>query len=160
VILVLHEGRMGVHGPAETRAFEALPPFPASEAAGLCRLALMKILPAAATGDIAAFGSGITELQRRVGDHFAPAQGGRFTNPSVAAALAGLEKAGAAGVGQSSWGPTGFALACSAAGAKRLVDRVAPSHPDLRFAIARGRNRGAAVSRLSEQTVPVKEAAA
>jgi beta-ribofuranosylaminobenzene 5'-phosphate synthase len=160
VILVLHEGRTGVHGPAETRAFAALPPFPAAEAAHLCRLALMKILPAIATGDISAFGSGITVLQRRIGDHFAPVQGGRFTSPQVAAALDALETAGAAGIGQSSWGPTGFALAVSAAEAKRLVERVRASHPDLRFAIARGRNRGAAVSRLSEQTVPVKEAAA
>jgi beta-RFAP synthase len=160
VVLVLDEGRMGVHGPAETDAFAALPPFPAPEAAHLCRLALMRILPAAATGDIAAFGSGITELQRRVGDHFAPVQGGRFTSPRVAAALDGLEAAGAAGIGQSSWGPTGFALASSAAEAKRLVDRVAPSHPGLRFAIARGRNQGASVARLVEDTVPFQEAAA
>ena len=62
------------------------------------------------------------ELQSRVGDYFAPIQGGsRFTSPDVAAALARLDEAGAYGIGQSSWGPTGFAFASSAAEASRLV---------------------------------------
>lgn len=161
VLLVLDEGRAGVHGPAETTAFAALPPFSVSEAADLCRLTLMKILPAVATGDLDAFGSGIAELQRRVGEHFAPVQGGLFTSPRVAAALDALRSAGAAGIGQSSWGPTGFAFARTAAEAQGLIDRAAASHPDLRLVVARGRNKGAAIRRIAQGPhIPLQEAAA
>jgi beta-ribofuranosylaminobenzene 5'-phosphate synthase len=122
VVLVLDPGRSGVHGPEEGAAFESLPPFPEPEAAHLCRLVLMKALPAVAEGDLAGFGAAIRELQSRVGDYFAPIQGGsRFTSPDVAAALARLDQAGAHGIGQSSWGPTGFAFVASAEEAERLV---------------------------------------
>jgi Predicted archaeal sugar kinases len=80
----------------------------------------MTALPALAEGDIARFGSAITEMQRIMGDYFAPAQGARFLSPRVTEALAWLEANDASGVGQSSWGPTGFALLGSAAEAERL----------------------------------------
>jgi beta-RFAP synthase len=122
VILVLDPGRSGVHGAEEGAALATLAPFPEREAAHLCRLMLMQALPAVAEGDLASFGAAIRELQSSVGDYFAPIQGGsRFTSPDVAAALARLDAAGAYGIGQSSWGPTGFAFASSAAEASRLV---------------------------------------
>ena len=122
VVLVLDPSRSGVHGPEEGAALAMLAPFPEREAAHLCRLVLMQALPAVAEGDLASFGAAIRELQSRVGDYFAPIQGGgRFTSPDVAAALARLDEAGAYGIGQSSWGPTGFAFASSAAEASRLV---------------------------------------
>ena len=52
----------------------------------------------------------IGEIQRRVGDYFAPAQGGRYASPAVAAVVARLRARGVRGVGQSSWGPTVFAV--------------------------------------------------
>ena len=98
----------------------ALPPFPAEIAAHLCRLTLMRLLPAVAEADLDAAGPAVAEMQRRVGDHFAPAQGGRFTSPAVARVLAWLEAEGIPGVGQSSWGPTGFALLPDAVTAERV----------------------------------------
>ena len=90
----------------------------------------------------------ITELQARLGDYFARAQGGSaFTSSAVAAVLAGLDAAGAHGIGQSSWGPTGFALAPSAEEAERLA-KVAKEHPaagGLDIRICSGLNRGAAI---------------
>jgi beta-ribofuranosylaminobenzene 5'-phosphate synthase len=148
VILVLDPTRTGVHGAQEGAAFESLPPFPEQEAARHCRLVLMKALPAVAEGDLAGFGAAIGELQSRVGDYFAPIQGGsRFTSPDVAAALARLDQAGAHGIGQSSWGPTGFAFVASAEDAKRLV---APLHGDVRLRaldirVCSGLNRGAQI---------------
>jgi beta-ribofuranosylaminobenzene 5'-phosphate synthase len=122
VILVLDPSRSGVHGAEEDAGFASLPPFPAEEAAHHCRLILMKALPAVAEGDLVSFGAAIRELQARIGDYFAPIQGGsRFTSPDVAAALARLDAAGAHGVGQSSWGPTGFAFASSLQEAERLI---------------------------------------
>lgn len=150
VVLVLDDGLDGVSGEAEIQAFRALPPFPVAEAGHLCRLVLMRMLPALAEGDLDTFGSAVTEIQERVGDHFAPAQGGgRFTSPLVAEAIATMKSLGVAGVGQSSWGPTGFGIVGSEAEAERVVAALAMKNrsPErLKFVVARGRNQGARVT--------------
>lgn len=147
VLLILDPNRVGVHGSAEAEAFTALLEFPPEDAAHLCRLVLMRALPALAERDLTGFGRAITEIQARVGDHFAPAQGGRFTSAGVAAALGRLTGAGVAGIGQSSWGPTGFAFAASEEDAQRLKSLVAgeAGRFGLDLRIASGRNRGATV---------------
>jgi beta-ribofuranosylaminobenzene 5'-phosphate synthase len=148
VLLILDESRAGLHGTTENGAFRALPPFPAELAALLCRLVLMRLLPGLALADLAAVGAALGEIQRRVGDHFAPAQGARFTSPAVSEALAWLEAQGIEGVGQSSWGPTGFALLESEARAAALRDEAERrfGRAGLRFLVARGRNRGAEIA--------------
>ena len=142
-ILVFDERGQGLHGRQEIEAFKTLQPFPTSETARLCHLLLMRALPALAEGDIVGFGAVITELQNSVGDYFAPAQGGRFTSPEVGEALAWLGARGAVGLGQSSWGPTGFCLVESAARASRLIDSVCGRYAGLSFISASARNRGA-----------------
>ena len=146
-ILVFDDRHRGLSGAAEKQAFKDLPPFPEAEAARLCRLMLMQLLPALAEGDIERFGQALTSVQDRVGDYFAPAQGGRYASPSVASALDHLHRAGAAAVGQTSWGPTGFALARDIAQARALVAAAAgaPGAGELRFQIHSARNRGADV---------------
>jgi len=66
-------------------------------------------------------------------------------SPDVAAVIDALARAGATGVGQSSWGPTGFAFAPSRADAERLAT-LARRHPNARaldIRICVGLNRGA-----------------
>jgi len=146
ILVVLDPHRQGVHGPDEREVFSKLAPSSDGQAAHLCRLVLMKALPALAECDIAGFGSAIKEMQMLLGDYFATIQGGsRFSSPDVAAALAALEDEGAYGIGQSSWGPTGFAFAPSAEEANRLVESV-KRHPrcrDLDIRTVAGLNRGA-----------------
>ena len=103
MLLVLDRARQGISGEAELAAFRRLPPFPAETAAHLCRLALMRFLPGVALVDLAAAGSALGEIQRLVGDHFAPVQEGRrFVSEGVTAALAALAEDGieAADVGE------------------------------------------------------------
>jgi beta-ribofuranosylaminobenzene 5'-phosphate synthase len=148
ILLMLDPSRSGVHGLEETAAFETLPPFPEREAAHHCHLILLKALPALAENDLAAFGAAIRELQARVGDYFSPTQGGaRFASPDVAFALACLDEAGAYGIGQSSWGPTGFAFASSAEEANRLAAllRRDTRLRGLDIRICSGLNRGAQI---------------
>jgi len=149
VVVLLDARGQGLHGHQEIEAFRRLPPFPSGQAADLCRLALMQILPALAERDLEPFASGIAELQRVVGDHFAPAQGGRFTSPAVAAGLAWAEERGFVGVGQSSWGPTGFVLTDSEAAAQALVvaarRRFGELSP-LRWRIVKGCNCGSQIT--------------
>jgi beta-RFAP synthase len=147
ILLIFDRAAVGLHGQAEREAFRHLPPFPAVEAGHLCRLVLMRALPALAERDIEGFGSAISEMQRIMGDYFAPAQGSRFLSPRVSAALAWLEANGAAGVGQSSWGPTGFALIGSVAEAERLMKGLRASDAELTFTLSRGRNRGGEIER-------------
>ena len=146
ILVVLDPARQGKHGADEMTAFANLPPFSGELAAHLCRLMVMQALPSLAEHDLAGFGAAITELQRRLGDYYAPTQGGsRFMSPDVAAVLDALAGAGATGIGQSSWGPTAFAFAPSRAEAERMV-ALARRHPNahaLDIRICVGLNRGA-----------------
>jgi beta-RFAP synthase len=148
IVLVLDPDRQGVHGDEEQYAFATLPQFSAAESGKLCRLVLMKILPALAQSDIVGFGQGISELQRRVGNHFAARQGGRFSSDEVEAALRWMSRNGAAGVGQSSWGPTGFAVCESERVASDLIARSRESRGNssrLQFVLSKPRNEAGSV---------------
>jgi beta-RFAP synthase len=148
ILVVLDPHRQGMHGADERDVFNKLAPFSDAEAAHLCRLVLMKALPALAECDIAGFGSAIKEMQMLLGDYFAAIQGGsRFSSPDVAAALGALEDEGAYGIGQSSWGPTGFAFAASAEEANRLLESIRrhPRGRDLDIRVVSALNRGAQI---------------
>ncbi|AIQ88437.1 Beta-ribofuranosylaminobenzene 5'-phosphate synthase [Methylobacterium oryzae CBMB20] len=145
IVLILDPGMAGVHGTREVEAFRDLPRFPEAQAAEICRIALMQVLPAVALAEPQGFGAGITRIQTLIGDHFAPHQGGRYASAAVAEALASIAAQGVSGYGQSSWGPTGFALMASEAEARALVAGLDRGGP-LRFVIARGRNSGASVT--------------
>jgi beta-ribofuranosylaminobenzene 5'-phosphate synthase len=148
ILVILDPQRQGIHGPEEGTTIAALPPMCEADAARFCRLVLMQALPALATHDLANFGMAIKELQIGLGDYFAPAQNGaRFMSPDVAAVLDTLDSAGAFGVGQSSWGPTGFAFAPTADEAARLatIARRHASGRGLDIRICEGLNRGAQI---------------
>lgn len=148
IILVLDPNRQGVHGDDEQHAFATLSQFPAADSGKLCRLVLMKILPALAQSDIVGFGQGISELQRTIGNHFASLQGGRFYSDEVEGALSWMARNGAAGVGQSSWGPTGFAVCESERVANDLLARSRESRrksSPLQFVLSKPRNEAGSV---------------
>lgn len=145
VVLIIDPEMAGVHGVREVEAFRDLPRFPEAQAAEICRITLMQVLPAVALSEPEGFGAGITRIQDLIGDHFAPHQGGRYASASVAQVLANVAAQGIPGYGQSSWGPTGFVLMPSYADACALVADLDRGGP-LRFVIARGRNSGASVT--------------
>jgi len=148
VVLILDPRRAGIHGAAETAAFAALPDFSPELAGHLCRLVVMRFLPALAEEDFAAASTAIGEIQARLGDHFATAQNGRFTSPAVAEALSLAQARGFTGLGQSSWGPTGFVFAESEKSAASLVaalEEALVRAPELQFRICQGRNHGAII---------------
>ncbi len=151
-LLVLDAHTAGVHGEAETKAFATLPPMPEDLAAKLCRLVLMQLVPGLAEADMQAFGDALTEIQRIVGGHFAAAQGGSpWASSAVGRVVEALRRNGAYGIGQSSWGPTGFAFAPSQEIAARLYDSsIGLARAEgLEIVIAEGRNRGASVEKIA-----------
>jgi beta-ribofuranosylaminobenzene 5'-phosphate synthase len=147
ILLVIDPAYRGLSGSNERAAFAGLEPMPAPVAARLCRHVLMQVLPAVAEDDLAAFGAGVSEIQALIGDYFAPVQGGCFTSRRVGAALAELAALGATGIGQSSWGPAGFAFARGDAAAGELRDHLVRTGAAERLdiSICRALNRGAAV---------------
>lgn len=151
LVLISDDTHRGLSGAAESAAFRDLPSFPVEASAQLCRLTLLRLLPGLAEADFDAVAESFGEINARVGDHFAPAQGGRYASSRVAKALAWLAGAGFAGIGQSSWGPTGFALVASADRARALRDDLARrfgSDDALSFQVCAGRNRGAEIRRI------------
>lgn len=149
LLLIFDTELQGVHGDSETTAFQNLPPMPQSATEYLCRLTLMQLLPALAEENCDLFGAAVTEIQQYVGDHFAPAQGGRYYSPTIAQILPWLHKQGAKGIGQSSWGPTGFALFDNETQAYQALKQTRDKWQDeasLKFKICRARNQKAEIS--------------
>ncbi|WP_072392400.1 beta-ribofuranosylaminobenzene 5'-phosphate synthase family protein [Hyphomicrobium sp. CS1GBMeth3] len=148
-LLVLDSRNQGAHGDREAQAFSALPPFPETLADRLCRLVLMQLVPGLKEADIAAFGAALTQIQGIVGGHFAAAQGGSpWTSPAVGELLKRAAELGATGIGQTSWGPTGFAFVPSPDVADRLYHSLVEDAKarGLELAVVRGRNAGATIA--------------
>ncbi len=107
VVLIMDTQHQGVHGQQEKQAFSTLAKFPQQKSHTICHLTLMQLLPALLEHDIDQFGDAITRIQALIGDHFAPAKGGRYTSHVVAQLLEHSQQLGHKGIAQSSWGPTG-----------------------------------------------------
>ncbi|MBP0590172.1 beta-ribofuranosylaminobenzene 5'-phosphate synthase [Paraburkholderia sp. LEh10] len=146
IVLIDDTTRAGLHGDEERRGLAALPPFPEALAARVCHQLLMRVLPGIAQSDFDAFAAGVTAIQQSIGGYFAPVQGGVYSSPAVAAAMQAIAAKQHAGVGQSSWGPTGFAIVQSsrhadeALAAARAATR---AFPGIVCSVTRGRNHGA-----------------
>ena len=152
IVVVLDERLQGLSGAREVKAIAALPALRLAQAAELCHQVLMRVLPGAASDEFESFAAGINRVQEVLGAHFAPAQGGSaWTSASVGRLLQWVRRHAGdrAAVGQSSWGPTGFAIVPSAASAQRLLDDARAAgviDPALVLRTVAARNRGASVS--------------
>ena len=151
ILLIFDEQIQGLHGVKEIEAFRALPQFPAEKAGEICRLTLMQLIPGLKEVDLALFANAIGKTQQIIGDYFSPAQGGRFISPAVMEVLQWLEQQGISGIGQSSWGPTGFAILPSEDEARKLLESLRHQWGKqgvLRFEIFCGLNSGAEIEYL------------
>jgi len=178
VLVVQDSAHQGLSGADERNAIATLSPLPRLLAADICHQVLMRVLPGAAGAEFAPFASGINRIQQVLGEHFASAQGGSaFTSPAVGHLLEwiggtsrGRSGAGddhrsghgapqvgesAAAIGQSSWGPTGFAILSSQAQAEAAVQAARAAMvvaPSLTLRIVSGRNSGASV--IDQRSAP------
>jgi beta-ribofuranosylaminobenzene 5'-phosphate synthase len=117
----------GVSGESELQAFRELPAPPLAEVERVAHLLIMLLLPALVDGDLQAFGRAITEIQLINGSWFAPAQGGPFASAASTELINEMSEWGAAGVGQSSWGPTVYGIVDGETAAAELATRVRES---------------------------------
>lgn len=124
MLLIMDPAIQGSHGQDEQQAFRDLPRFPLEKAQQICHLTLMQLLPALAEQQLTPFGDAVRQIQQLIGDHFAPAQGGRFSSPRVAKLLGQAQNLGYGGIAQSSWGPTGCIFVESEAAGKSLMQQL------------------------------------
>lgn len=152
VLLVLDARLRGLSGAAERSALAQLAPLPRATAAEICHEVLMRVLPGAAGAEFAPFAAGVNRMQELLGLHFAPAQGGQaFTSQAVGRLLRWTSAHAAAAIGQSSWGPAGFAILASEAEARQVLaaaQAAGVADPALQVQVLQARNHGAAVSTL------------
>ena len=119
VVLVVPSAEPGLSGVAEEEAFRRLVPS-AERSAAIAQLVLTSLLPALVERDLEEFGDALTRVQQLVGDAFATVQGGRF-HPRAGALVEALLRHGAAGAGQSSWGPAVYGVVGSEAAGRELA---------------------------------------
>jgi beta-ribofuranosylaminobenzene 5'-phosphate synthase len=107
-VIVVPKGR-SFDEKQEPEAFEKLPKADERLVHEAGYRLLMGMAPAVAEHDLQAFGRSLSRLQEVVGAMFSQIQGGIF-QPHSAPIIEKLKTMGAAGVGQSSWGPSVYAL--------------------------------------------------
>ena len=144
ILMINDATHIGLHGTLERQAFQQLPLINYS----LKTMVLDRMLPALHSSDLHTFGTCMQELQTYNGDFFAPFQGGRFASQDVASVLAWLQHNDAPCVGQSSWGPTVFAIVENAQIARHLLTKAQLAFAgisNISFNVVSANNSGAAV---------------
>ncbi len=148
ILLIMDNADQGVFGDAELQAFETLTHAELSTAQALSHHVLMQALPAIVERDYAQFSQAIHALQLATGDYFSAAQGGHYKSARVAEVLNYLNTQGVICAGQSSWGPTGFAIFENDNIANKMLNQLQQSFSkfdQLRFQLMRAKNTGATI---------------
>lgn len=114
--------KTGLSGLNEREAFSRLKPPPEGLVGEVSRIVLVKMIPAAIESNIEAFGEAMTALDHKFGEYWIDVQGGRFSHPIIEEGVDFLLRAGAYGVGQSSWGPAFYGLVDGETHARDVTD--------------------------------------
>ncbi|MCH7990419.1 MAG: beta-RFAP synthase [Planctomycetes bacterium] len=110
LLVIPQDGCDGLSGKDEDEAFSRLPPMPQQLSARLRHISHKEMLPAVQNADFDRFSASVYEFGKSVGEFFASVQGGVYASPQTAELVHHLRTQGIHGIGQSSWGPTIFAL--------------------------------------------------
>ncbi|TWT34461.1 4-diphosphocytidyl-2-C-methyl-D-erythritol kinase [Blastopirellula retiformator] len=144
-LLVFQSKRSGISGPAEVSAFRKLPPVPLEVTAQLKRFLYEELTPALQDADFDRFADGLFRYGELAGNCFVQVQGGAYLNQLSKRTVDALQHFGVRGVGQSSWGPTIFALCKSKEQAAAARDYLSETLADeaLEMEITAADNQGA-----------------
>ena len=147
VVLIRPAAGVTWSGPSESAAFARPRRVAAAErlTADLCRLLLLGVAPAVADVDYPAFAGAVYEYNFRAGEPFAADQGGPYASPEVAAVVAAVLRHGVPAAGQSSWGPTVFAICRDGDRAAGLAGAMRAKFPTAEVVVTGADNAGAAV---------------
>jgi beta-ribofuranosylaminobenzene 5'-phosphate synthase len=153
-LLVTPVNSSGFSGSREREAFRAMPPIPPEDVGLVCRLLVMQLLPALLEENIDDFGQALSEIQWTIGKQFAPVQGGLYSHPAAEGIVRFLLNSGAAGAGQSSWGPSLYGVVEGEEAARAiegsLKHYLQEEQVAARVSCLAARNRGARLSWAEE----------
>jgi beta-RFAP synthase len=126
IVLTIPTGKWGLHGSEEGEVFRQLVihGFPLKQTEALCRLTLLGLLPGLVERDLNSFGEALFEFNNLAGQAFAQFQGGTYASPRIAELIKFIRSQGIPGAGQSSWGPTVFAVAEDESRANNLACKI------------------------------------
>jgi len=119
----------GLAGEAERRAFGSLPPVPPERTVQLRAEVARQMLPAALDAQFDRFAESLYQFNREAGMCFATSQGGPYASKLIADLIERLREEGVRGVGQTSWGPSVFALVEHEPAAHEILKRLTRSLP-------------------------------
>lgn len=139
IVLIRPETGSGVSGDRESEAFARLARDERAEEERR-RLLREVVVPALTAEDFDAFAEALHRFNRLAGDAFASVQA--YANPAVAHIITQLRSQGIKGVGQSSWGPTFFALARDEGEADGMVRAIARRFPTAQVSVTKANNLG------------------
>jgi beta-ribofuranosylaminobenzene 5'-phosphate synthase len=122
-VVAVRETEPAISGAGEAEAFAKLPEIAQRDVEHVAHLVLMGVLPALVEADVAGFGRALNAVQQITGGWFAAAQGGTFA-PGARELVRRMSEWGAAGVGQSSWGPTVYGIVDGERAGAALAGRV------------------------------------
>ncbi len=105
--------QVGLHGEHEQSAFADLPPVPSTTTQELTAIMNDRIVPSAKAGDFAGFSDAVYDFGFIAGSCFESIQGSAYNGAALTKLVERLRAHGVRGVGQSSWGPTIFAISHS-----------------------------------------------
>jgi beta-ribofuranosylaminobenzene 5'-phosphate synthase len=148
ILLIFDKTEQGVHGEQELMAFDSLQKASLDAAQTLAHSVLLQALPALVERDYATFSRVIYMLQHATGEYFSPIQGGLFKSKHVAEILNFLYENNVLSAGQSSWGPTGFAIFENDESARamlKLLRQKFSNFNNISFQIVHGKNTGASI---------------
>jgi beta-RFAP synthase len=152
ILLVIPAGMRGVHGMREAEVFLQLLThgFSLKHTETLCRLALLGLLPTLVENDYKGFSEALYDFNLLAGQAFAKFQGGPYAGKEISELIHFIRTQGIPGAGQSSWGPTVFAVVDEESRAKDLADRICRTFnlQDNEVLITSACNHGAVVSEV------------
>jgi beta-ribofuranosylaminobenzene 5'-phosphate synthase len=140
-LLIRRHGE-GLSGSEESRAFHELSSVTETTRNRLVQIAHDGLLPAAAQANWEDFSESLYEYGRLAGTCFSAVQGGPYNGQAVTDVIEFVRSIGLPGVGQSSWGPTVYALASSNEVAMCKMAEVADRFSDAEILIAAPDNSG------------------
>lgn len=133
-----------VFGDVEIDAFRKLPATTQAQADELASILKNRILPSVLNQDFATFAKSVTEYGYNSGMFYCKAQGGAYASPAARAIVDRIQSLGEFAVGQSSWGPTIFAIGPSEKVTNWLVEKLGDGVEDVacQIEVVSADNRG------------------
>lgn len=155
ILLITPQSNIGLSGQQEVDAFSRWPQLALTKIDQLREMNNVSLPQAIRTRNYEQFSHLIYNYGQIVGETFAMAQGGIYSSADGTLIEKTLHQQGITGVGQSSWGPTIFAICKSASQADQVLEEFAPlaQQKKWQLTVTHGMNTGAEFKHKPESVI-------